>query len=48
MGFDLTYCFVMGSILEKCGKFWKNVDFLDENGQIGEILHGWLRPDWGL
>ena len=35
--------------------FWKNVEkygktavFPDSYGRIGEMLHGQLRPDWGL
>ena len=37
--------FLGGSILEKCGKL---AVFPDGYGRIGEILHGPLRPDWGL
>ena len=41
------YCFV-GSNLEKCGKLWKNGVFPGGYGQIGEIPHGWISPDWDL
>ena len=43
MGFNLIYWtpmsgsyFLYGSILEKCGNFWKNCRF-----------SGWIWPDWG-
>ena len=43
MGFNLIYCtsmygsyFLVGSILEKCGKIWKNGRF-----------SGRIRPNWG-
>ena len=40
--------FLRGSILKKCGKMWKNGRFSGGYDRIGEILHGRLRPDWGL
>ena len=43
MGFNLIYWtpmggfyILIGSILKKCGKFWKNSRF-----------SGWIWPDWG-
>ena len=55
MGFNLIYwtpiCdkyFMHCSILGKCGKIWKTDVFLGGYGQLGEIRHGRLRPDWGL
>ena len=55
MGFNLIYCTPMtgsylmyGSILAKCGKFWKNAVFPGGYGRIGEIPHGQIWPDWGL
>ena len=55
MGFKMIYWtsmsgsyFMYGSILEKCGQFWKNNHFLGGYGRIGEIPHGRIWPDRGL
>ena len=55
MGFNLIYwtpmggCyFLLGSNLEKYGKFWKTAVFPGGYGRIGEIPHGRIWPDWGL
>ena len=56
MGFKMIYWtpmsgsyFLYGSFLEKLGFKKKKTDiFLDGYGQIGEILQGWIWPDWGL
>ena len=44
---DLTH--VDGKYFYK-GALWKNVGifFPDGEGQMGEIMHGRLWPDWGL
>ena len=40
--------FLYGSILDKCGFFFKTAVFPGRYGRIGEILHGRIWPDWGL
>ena len=40
-------CFFVGSIFEKLEQFLRNSHFTGGYGQIGKILCGRIRPDWG-